>query len=278
MSQTVQSNPRALVESVARTLPPSARDDFRNLLNEIVLANLTALSPGGNLIQPGGTQANSSAAPVGVTHSVAAANGVATVTISNPAQHVTPIWHEISYGPLASFTKNPTTLEPTTATSVTIPQSGVNAYYRLRSSFDKKTWSPYTLASTNSINAGLVESSAISSAATFNQSNFAVVASQSYGADAAVTISGTGGILSSYTAVKGSKESLRPSATIFGVEFGLTQYVGYDGSQFHIKGTLAEVLDDSLEPVGAVAVGGGQTGGGGTSGGNGGRMSAVSPQ
>ena len=84
MSQSIQSNPSALVESVARNLPPSARDDFRNLMNETVLANLTALSPGGNLLQIGGVKAGSSAPPVGVTHSVAGANTQLSVSISNP--------------------------------------------------------------------------------------------------------------------------------------------------------------------------------------------------
>lgn len=276
MSQTIQSNALAKIESIARVLPVDARDEFRSLMSDIVIANLTALSPGGNLIQPGGTKSGASAPPSGVSHSVSAANGVATVQITNPSDAPPgPIYHEVSYSPLVSFTKNVTTLEPTTATSVTIPQSGVSAYYRLRSSFDKKTWTDYKLSSTQLIDAGKVGSSGVEPGAAFNQTNFASVVGQTSGAVDVVTINGTGGPFSTYTAVKGSTQSVRPSATLVGSNLGEHQFVGYDGSQFHLLSTLAGVFPDNLEPVGYVQLDSGNPGGGGATGGNGGRMTAV---
>jgi len=277
MSQTIQSNPQALVESVARMLAPSARDDFRNLMNEVILANLTALSPGGNLLRAGGAPAGASAPPVGVTHAVIGANGVLTVGITNPVTPTsTPIYHEFSYSPLVSF-KGPgvTTLPPTTATSFQVPAVGGNYYCRLRSSFDRKTWSGYTLSSTQPIDSGYVESSALSSGATFNQTNFAVVETAFEGSGAAVSIHGTAGQFTPYPAIKGSVQSLRPSATIIATELAPNQFVAWDGSQFRLTSTLADLFADDLEPVGAVIAGGGTPGGGGASGGNGGRLSAL---
>jgi hypothetical protein len=277
MSQTIQSNPQAMVESIARVLPPSAKDDFRTLMNEVFLANLTALSPGGNLIQPGGPSAGSSTGPAGVTHTVTGANGVATIAITNPPNNKQTIYHEISYSPVISFTKNVTTQPPTTATSITIPQSGVLAYYRLRSSFDKKTWTDYQMAQTSPVDAGLVESSAMAAGAAFNQTNYAQVNSQTSGPAQTITINGPGGIFSPYTAVRGATQARRPSATIIGTQLGPTQFVGWDGKQFKPLSTLAGVLADNLEPVGAVVVGSGTSGGGGVRGNNGGRLTQDLP-
>lgn len=276
MSQTIQGNPEAMVESVARSLPTGARDDFRTLMKQIVLGNLISLSPGGNLLQIGGPKSGGSAAPVGVAHTVTGANGVATVAITNPANSApNSIWHEVSYSPVISFTKGVVTRPATTDTNITIPVSGVNAFYRLRSSFDQKTWTSYKLSSTSSIDAGLVESSAIAPGASFNQTNFAIVNSASDGGIDTVTVNGTGGTFTPYTAVKGSVQSLRPSATIVGTELGNDQFVGFDGSQFHLLSTLAGVFPDDLEPVGHVVVGSGTPGGGGVTGGNGGRLTAI---
>jgi hypothetical protein len=276
MSQTIQSNPQAMVESVARGLAPDSRDDFRLLMNEVVIKNLTALSPGGNLITPDGPQSGASAAPAGVTHTATGANGVVTVAIANPSNvPPTGIWHEMSYDSVSSFTKNPTIVPATQATSITIPNSGVNAYYRLRSSFDKVNWGPYQLSSTSPIDAGLVGSDAIEPASVLNQTNYAEVNSQLSGEINTVTVNGTGGLYTPYTAVRGSQQFLRPSATIIGLQSGTSQYVGFDGNQFHLVSNLAHVMPDNLEPVGAVVVGSGVPGGGGVTGGNGGRLTNV---
>jgi hypothetical protein len=255
MSQTVQANPLALLENVVRNLPPGARDDFRILIKNVVLDNLTHLSPGGNLLQAGGPQAGGSATPTGVVFSVTGSGGYFTVNITDPgtAQQGS-IWHELSYSPLASFTKDVITLPATTGTHLSIPGSGVSAFWRMRTSFDRKTWSNYQLASTTAINAGLVESAAMSAAAAFNQTNYGVVNSQALGGAAAVTISGPGGNLTAYTALRGTSQAIRPSATIVGVAPESEQFVGWDGSQFQLKPTLAAVLADNLEPVGKVSV------------------------
>lgn len=254
MSTTVQANPQALIESMARSFPASSQDDVRNLMN-LVMNNLTYLSPGGNLLQAGGAQQGSSAPPSGVTFTASGANGVISIAITDPTTaKPNSVWHEISYGTLVSFTQNVTTMSPTTNTTLSIPASGQSLFVRLRSSFDKVTWSAYQLASTSAIDAGLVESSAMAPAAAFNQTNFGVVNSQASGSAAAVTISGTGGDLTSYPAVKGSTQVIRPSATVVGVEPESEQFVAWDGTGFQLKPTLAGVLADGLEPVGAVSV------------------------
>jgi hypothetical protein len=198
------------------------------------------------------------------------------VAISNPTSAKSaPIWHRISYAPQVSFTKDVTTMEPTTSTSVNIPAPGANQCFKLESSYDKTTWSKPQLASTQPISAGLMSSAAIEPGATFNQTNYAEVNSPSTGTGEEITISGSGGLLSSYTAVKGSVQTVRPSATIINADSGTDQYVGWDGGQYQTKSTLAGVLADNLEPVGKVTVGSGAPGGGTATGGNGGRMTAV---
>lgn len=254
MTQTTQAGPKALIESMARSFPPGSQEDVRNLMN-LLVTNITYLSPGGNLLQPGGTQPGSSAAPVGVTFTAQGANGVITIAVTDPSTaKPNTVWHEISYGTLVSFTQNVTTMSPTTNTSITIPAPGQSLFVRMRSSFDKVNYSPYQLASTTAIDAGLVESSAMAPAAAFNQTNFGVVNSAASGTAAAVTISGTGGELTSYPAVKGATQVIRPSATIVGVEPQSEQFVAWDGTGFQLKPTLAAVLTDGLEPVGKVSV------------------------
>ncbi len=227
---------------------------MRQLLTSVV-HNLTSLSPGGNLLEIGGAQSNASKPPAGVTHSGRGGSAQYTVAINNPpTPQGTQIYHEVSFSPLKSFTQNVTTVPVTTDTTIPIPSPGGNFFFRLRSSFDKKTWTPYQLSSTSSIKAGLVSSSATSSGGAFNQTNFAEVNSQASGGSAAVTVSGVGGLLSAYTAVKGQAQQVRPSATIVGVTPQSTQFVGFDGSSFTLKPTLAAVLSDDLEPVGRVSV------------------------
>lgn len=254
MNQTVQANPQALVESVARNLPPNAKDDFRNLM-AVVIDNLTSLSPGGNLVQAGGAQQGSSAAPAGANFTVDGANGVFSVAFIDPSTaKPNTIWHELSYSPIVSFTQNVTTQSPTTNATASIPAPGQSFFFRMRVSFDKKTWSAYQLLSTTAVDAGLTESGAMAPGAAFNQTNFAEVNSAAAGGSAEVTISGTGGLLTSYAAIRGTTQATRPSATVVGVTPGSEQFVGWDGSEFQLKPTLASVLADGLEPVGKVSV------------------------
>lgn len=270
---TIQSDVMARVESIARRLHPDAAEDFRVLMSEIFLPNLQAALPGGNLITPGGAKAGSSAPPTGVSHSVAGANAQYTVSIANPTNvGGRPIWHEISYSPLKSFTRGVVTQEPTTQTTVQIPSPGGSFAFRLRSSFDKVSWSPYQYSTTTPVDAGYVESSALSRASALNQSNFAVVNSQSFGGLVGVTVNGIGGNFTPYIAVRGGVQSIRPSATIIGPFVAGSQMVTWDGAQFHLASTVAEALSDDNEPVGHVQVGSGTAGGGGTTGANDGRL------
>src|SRR5579859_1198053 len=269
MSQTIQAQPRSWVESIVRRLHPGAQEDARQFFT-LILDNLTSLSPGGNLLQPGGPQAGSSAPPAGVSHKVEGANAQFSVSIANPPNAKTAIYHELSYSPLASFTKDVTTMPPTTNTTIQIPSPGGTFHFRLRSSFDKKTWTNYQMSSVHPVEAGLIGSDATSPGATFNQTNYAMVVSSATGPSARVDISGPSGLFTPYTAVKGAKQSLRPSATIFGNGLSSSQFVGWDGTQYRLAPTLAEVLSNDLEPVGAITLGSSQAGGGGTGGGNGG--------
>lgn len=255
MSQTIQGNPKAWIESIARSLPPASAEDFRNF-GQLLVDNLTYVLPGGNFIKPGGSVSGSSAPPAGVTHTVSGANGVATVNVTNPpSAKPQTIYHQVRYSPLVSFTSNVTESEPTTATSITIPQSGVSAFYQLRSSFDKISWSDYQFPTSGpvAVDAGLVESSAMSMGGAFNQSNFAEVNSAADGSSVQITVAGTGGANTPYTATRGTTQALRPSATIAGVTPQTEQFVGFDGTQYYAKNTLAGVLDDGLEPVGKVS-------------------------
>lgn len=252
---TVQATPSAQAENIARNLPPAVQEDFRALMST-VLANLSNLSPGGNLVQPGGAQAGASATPTGIGFAVTGANGAFTIAITPPASaKPNTLWYEVSYGPLVSFTGSGiTTLAATTNTSINVPAPGQSYFFRLRASFDKKTWSNYQLASQSAISAGLVESTAMAPAAAFNQTNYAVVNSQTAGSAAAVTISGPAGPLTGYAAQRGTTQYPRPSATVVGVPLGSEQFVGWNGETFELKPTLASVLADNLEPVGKVSV------------------------
>jgi hypothetical protein len=255
-SPTIQANPRSLIESMARNMPASAQDDTRQLLT-LLLQNVTALAPGGNLLTIGGTQKNAAATPSGVSFQVAGQNGTYTVTITDPSTAKPgTIWHEISYSPLVSFTQNVTTLDATTATSVTVAAPGATNYFRLRVSYDRVNWSGYQVLSTTPVQAGLVQASSMAPAAAYNQTNFATVNSQAAGSAAIVTVSGTGGALTAYAAVKGANQTLQPSATVVGVTPGSNQFVGQDGTTglYELRPTLASVLTDNLTPVGKVSV------------------------
>lgn len=251
MTQSSQSAVNALIESWVRTQPKSSQNDARKLLN-LITTNLTAVSPGGNLVQPGGTQAGSAAAPTGVTFTAQGANGSFTISITNPtsAQGRT-IFHEISYSPVVSFTQTRTVLPATSSTSMVIAAPGASYFIRLRSSFDRKNWSDYQLASSSAISAGLVDSAATTSALALNQTNTSIVNSSATGGVVTATVNGPGGALTSYSYLRGQAQAARPPAAIVGVTPGKQQFIGWDGSQYHIKPTLAGVLADQLEPVGA---------------------------
>ena len=243
-----------LVESITSSMPAGgAQQDFRTLIG-IIGANLQALSPGGNLIRPGGTAANSSSAPAGVSLHAQGANGVFTLAITNRNKTASTVFTEISYSAVKGFTSGVTTLPPSSSTSVTLNLPGQTYFFRVRASFDLVNWSGYTLASNTPIASGLVSSAATSNGGAFNQTNFLNVDSVAAGSTANVRIYGTAGPLNSGVAQKGVAQTQLPSATLVNVQPGATVFAGWNGRNYVLKPTLAAVLNDDLTPIGRVSV------------------------
>ena len=280
MSTPTQRSPtlQAQIESVAKSLEGGAREDFRQLMSSLV-TNVKAALPSGNLITAGGVEAGSGNAPTGVSFAVKGANGAHNIQISNPPNaQGKPIWHEISYSPLKSFTGHPSpvVMPPTMATSVVVNDPGSTYHFRIRSSHDQKNWTGYKLSDSPS-DAGLLSSAATSDGCAFNQTNYGVVDSSQVGAINEVRVHGVAGPLTALTAQKGSAQVTLPSATIIGLTSGSTQYVGHiAGKGYVVSTTLGGLLaNDNVRPVGSVEINSGTPGGGGTSGGNGARLTAV---
>lgn len=270
---------QAQIESVAKSLPGGPREDFRQLMSTVV-QNVKAALPSGNLIQQGGIKPGSGTVPKGVGFNVSGANGAHNIQITNPADaQGKPIWHEVSYSPLKSFTGNPSpvVMPATMATSVVVNDPGSQYHFRMRSSHDQVNWSNYQSAGESPSNAGLVSSSAISDAGAFNQTNYGVVDSSQTGVVNEVRVHGTSGPLTAFTAQKGAVQTTLPSATIVGLTPNTTQYVGHvEGHGYVVSPTLGGLLaHDNVRPVGAVGVSSGTSGGGGATGGNGGRLTAI---
>ena len=280
MSTPTQGSPtlQAQIESVAKSLEGGAREDFRQLMSSLV-TNVKAALPSGNLITAGGVKAGSGNAPVGVGFAVSGANGAHNIQISNPSDaQGKPIWHEVSYSPLKSFTGNPSpvVMPATTATSVVVNDPGSTYHFRIRSSHDLKNWSDYKVSESPS-DAGLISSAATSDAGAFNQTNYGVVDSSQGGQVTTVRVHGVSGPLAAVTAQKGAVQTTLPSATIVGLTSNTTQYVGHVAGQgYVVSPTLGGLLaHDNVRPIGAVGVNSGISGGGGTGGGNGARLTAV---
>jgi hypothetical protein len=247
----------------------AAAEDFRGLAEGLVqgqmATNENALTPGGQ------------AAPAGVSMAVTGANGAHTVQINNGSQNGRTVWHEVSWSATKSFTTPVTTMPPTTASQITIPQPGVTAHFRRRSSFDGKNWSAYEAAGTQPVSAGKMTSAASVAALALNQTNYANVNASSSpggGVSTTVTVSGPGGPYTGYVRVVGGQEVTRPSATIINPSGSTKGVIAYDGREYHASPTLAGVMKDDWEPVGEWNVNG-AAGGGGAQGGNGGRLTTI---
>jgi hypothetical protein len=197
---------------------------------------------------------------------------VYSLSITNPAQSINKtLYHEISYSPSSNFTSDVTTLPITTATSLQVPDPGANVTFRIRSSHDKSNWNQH-IAQPAPVSAGLQTSSASESAVSLNQTNYATVDSVVSGSNYNIRVYGPGGVGTQFAQVRGSTETLLPSATIIGVSNGATKVIGYDGKEYQARNTLPEVLADGMTPIGAVTAGSGKKGGGQSIGGNGGRL------
>lgn len=229
-------------------------EPLRVLLNAIAAQIQTPGAP--PLLEPtsgGKTLAPVQAVPPQASINVTGKSGVFTIQISASKQTISStLFHEVSYSATSNFA-NATALPLTSGTMISFPAADVTLYWRVRSSYDQVRFNAYRPLGT-AVSSGLVESAVMAPAAAFNQTNFAEVNSQATGATAAVTINGTGGPLTSYPAIKGAAEAIRPSATIVGVTPGSDQFVAWDGETFQLKPTLANVFTNGLEPVGKVSV------------------------
>ncbi len=210
---------------------------------------------GTNFLNPvNNSQSGASAPPPQASLSVVGSNGAFSGSITNPSQSINKtLWHEVSYSTSSSFSSGVTTLPLTTATNFQVSAPGQNVYFRLRSSYDKKNWNSYTFQS-GSVAAGLQSSAATEPNVPLNQTNYANVDSKAAGSSANVRVYGTAGPGTMYPSVKGSQESILPSATVIGVPFNTNPVVAYDGQNYQVRSTLPEVFADHLTPVGTVSV------------------------
>ena len=211
-----------------------------------------------NLLEPTNSpqKALTQPPPVGLLE-VTGANGAFTISVTNVSQSINKtVYNEISYSPSSSFSNGVVVLPVSTATHQTLPAPGLTVYWRLRSSYDQANWNAYTRLP-GTVSSGLQTSAASNHATVLNQTNYATVDSVAVGGTANVRVYGKGGPLTQYPAVKGAAETILPSATIINVPLSSEQVVGFDGSDYQVRGTLPEQLIDTIVPTGAVSVVGG---------------------
>jgi hypothetical protein len=237
--------------------------DLRTILLGMYDQHVTLGSALGiNILEPTNSpQQPATAPPPQCIFTAAGKNGAVTVQITNPSQSINKtIYHELSYSTVKSFVGGSTvTLPVSTSTHQTFQVPGVTAYWRLRSSYDQNNWNSYQLQAAT-VKAGLVSSAASESATVLNQTNYASVDSADAGGGTAnVRIFGKAGPNTQFPAVKGAAETILPSATVINVPLSSQQVVGFDGTNFKVRGTLPEVLVDGDTPIGSVSVVGGGT-------------------
>lgn len=252
-----QSYLNTQIESISKSLPSGAQEDFRQLMTTVI-DQVTSISPGNSWLRAGGTQKNSASTPKGVSLSVSAANGVFTLSVkwdSQNSSNPVPLF-EVSFSTVKGFTSGVTTLQASPSTTVTLSLPGTTYYFRVRASYDGVNWSSYSLASTTASSSGLVSSTVTAEGATFNQTNYMNVDSVAVGSTANIRVYGTSGVLRSGTRVKGGVQSTLPSATIANVTPATKHFVAWDATQrqYVLRNSLADVLADNLAPVGAVDV------------------------
>lgn len=230
----------------------------RTLFNTIS-SQLQALSigTGVQLLEPtsgGKPQTPNTPTPPTVQIGVTGANGAYTIAISPPTQTISAaLYYEVSYSTSSNFS-SPTVLPLTPSTGFTYNAPGTALFWRVRATYDKSNFGAYASAGTASVASGLQSSAATSDASVLNQTNYATVDSQDNGTGTAnVRIYGQAGPGFMYPAVKGSAESILPSATVINIPFSSNQVVGYDG-QYHVQPTLPQVLPDDYRPTGTVGV------------------------
>lgn len=245
-------------EALARSASSGSKEDMYTLLTQIIKPQFDLLNAatGNNMLAPTNSpQQPSAPPPPQASLSVAGANGNFTASITPAPMNVsTTLYHEVSYSPVKSFTSGVTTLPPSTATSVTVPAPGSTMYFRVRSSADQNNWNNYSVASNTPASAGLQSSAATSNAVALNQSNYANVDSVASGATATVQVYGSGGPGTSWVGLKGTAETVQPSATVVNVTPSSTQIVGLTSNQYTLSPTLPGIFSDDTTPVGQVSV------------------------
>jgi hypothetical protein len=266
------------VKSLIESAVGGNKEDLRTLLQQFMLEHVQAHQvTGTNWVNPtSGTAKPSTVPPPPATAVAAGANGTISLQITNPAQAAkATIYHEVSYSNVKNFSQNVTTLPSSAANTVSIPAPGQAPFVRIRSSYDGVTWNTHHLVQQTGVDAGLQSSAATVPAMALNQSNYATVTGQGApGEVPVIQVHGPNGPYSGYTAVRGTVQNSRPSATILNTNYESSQIVAWDGKRFQIGTTLPQVLNDSWEPVGQAVVNG-EPGGGGTLGGNGSRLTAI---
>src|SRR3984957_2322850 len=126
--------------------------DLRETLTGIHLAlqSLYAQTGSGPIKKVDATPSKNLGPPGQCGLSVTGANGSFTVTITLPQQASgssqptnptnAPIYQEVSSSTSADFSSDVTTYPVSTGTSFVFPNPGATLYWRLRSSYDQKTW------------------------------------------------------------------------------------------------------------------------------------------
>lgn len=241
----------ALIESAVQ----GSKEDRRNLYNAFYQQIQSVSQANGQAILPTSTNQAAVSAPLAGSVSASGANGIVTVTITNPTQNVAGnLYNEVSYSTTKGFTSGVTTPPASSSLQYTIPSPGAQFFVRARWSYDKTNFSPYALASLTATDAGLQSSAASANAVPLNQSNYAYVDSQAAGSAAAVRVYGAAGPNNGWVGQKGGAETVFPSATILNVPYGSEGFVSYDGEQYQVSTNLTGAFDDSSTPVGKVSV------------------------
>jgi hypothetical protein len=195
--------------------------------------------------------------------SVTGANGQFNVAITLPQQASgssapqnatnAPIYQELSSSTVANFSSGVVTYPLSTSTSYVFPDPGASLYWRLRSSYDQKTFNGYQ-AQPGIVNAGKQTSNATENNVSLNQSNFATVDSVAAGSTATVRIYGSGGVGTSWSRILGENSQVYPAGTILNVAYGSNLYVAWDGTQYQVVPSLTQTFPDGWVPVGKVSV------------------------
>jgi hypothetical protein len=191
---------------------------------------------------------------------VTGANGSFAVTITLPQQGTAsknasnaPIYQQLQSSTASDFSSGVTSYPISQNTSFVFPNPGSTQYWRLRSSYDQRSWTSWQTQS-GAVSAGKQTSAATENNVSLNQSNFATIDSVANGSTASIRIYGSGGAGTAWTRIVGSNSQVIAAGTILNVAYGSTQYVAWGGTQYQLVPSLTQTFPDGWIPVGAVSV------------------------